>query len=259
MNNHPFHLVDKRPWPITGSIGLLTLILGIIIWFHMLKIRLLLLGVIIILLTKIQWWRDVTRESTFQGLHTIKVILRIKLGIILFILSEILFFSSFFWAFFHRRLAPSIEIGLIWPPKGVNVFNPLNIPLLNTIILLRSGVTITWAHNSLINKNFRQVRQRIILTIILGIYFSILQAYEYLESPFCISDSIYGATFFVATGFHGLHVIIGTVFILISIIRILRLHFSKEHHVGFEASAWYWHFVDVVWLFLYVSIYWWGG
>lgn len=259
MNNHPFHLVDKRPWPITGSIGLLTLILGIIIWFHMLKMRLLLLGVIIILLTKIQWWRDVTRESTFQGLHTIKVILRIKLGIILFILSEILFFSSFFWAFFHRRLAPSIEIGLIWPPKGVNVFNPLNIPLLNTIILLRSGVTITWAHNSLINKNFRQVRQRIILTIILGIYFSILQAYEYLESPFCISDSIYGATFFVATGFHGLHVIIGTVFILISIIRILRLHFSKEHHVGFEASAWYWHFVDVVWLFLYVSIYWWGG
>lgn len=259
MNNHPFHLVDKRPWPITGSIGLLTLILGIIIWFHMLKMRLLLLGVIIILLTKIQWWRDVTRESTFQGLHTIKVILRIKLGIILFILSEILFFSSFFWAFFHRRLAPSIEIGLIWPPKGVNVFNPINIPLLNTIILLRSGVTITWAHNSLINKNFRQVRQRIILTIILGIYFSILQAYEYLESPFCISDSIYGATFFVATGFHGLHVIIGTVFILISIIRILRLHFSKEHHVGFEASAWYWHFVDVVWLFLYVSIYWWGG
>lgn len=259
MNNHPFHLVDKRPWPITGSIGLLTLILGIIIWFHMLRMRLLLLGVIIILLTKIQWWRDVTRESTFQGLHTIKVILRIKLGIILFILSEILFFSSFFWAFFHRRLAPSIEIGLIWPPKGVNVFNPLNIPLLNTIILLRSGVTITWAHNSLINKNFRQVRQRIILTIILGIYFSILQAYEYLESPFCISDSIYGATFFVATGFHGLHVIIGTVFILISIIRILRLHFSKEHHVGFEASAWYWHFVDVVWLFLYVSIYWWGG
>lgn len=259
MNNHPFHLVDKRPWPITGSIGLITTILGLIIWFHKIEINLFIIGTLIIILTIIQWWRDVTRESTFQGLHTIKVIIRIKLGIILFIVSEILFFSSFFWAFFHSSLAPTIEIGLLWPPKGVIPFNPLNVPILNTIILLRSGVSITWAHNALINKNYPQIIQRMILTVALGVYFSILQLYEYIESPFCISDSVYGATFFIATGFHGLHVIIGTIFILVSMIRITKLHFSNDHHVGFEASAWYWHFVDVVWLFLYISIYWWGG
>lgn len=259
MNNHPFHLVDKRPWPITGSVGLMTITSGIILWFHKININLIGLGLSIILLTIIQWWRDVVRESTFQGLHTIKVIFRIKLGILLFILSEVLFFLSFFWAFFHRSLSPTFEIGIQWPPLGVTPFNPINIPLLNTIILLSSGISITWAHNALSNNNYNQIIQRIIITVILGIYFTILQAYEYLESPFCISDSVYGATFFVATGFHGLHVIIGTIFILVSLIRISKLHLSSEHHVGFEASAWYWHFVDVVWLFLYISIYWWGG
>lgn len=259
MNNHPFHLVDKRPWPLTGSLGLITILSGIVIWFHKLNINLIIIGILITILTSIQWWRDVIRESTFQGLHTLKVIKRIKIGIILFIVSEILFFTSFFWAYFHSRIAPSIEIGINWPPKGIIAFNPINIPILNTIILLRSGVTITWAHNSLLTKNYNQIIQRIIITVILGLYFSILQLYEYIESPFCISDSVYGATFFIATGFHGLHVIIGTIFILVSRIRIKKLHFSSEHHVGFEASAWYWHFVDVVWLFLYISIYWWGN
>nr|YP_010415462.1 cytochrome c oxidase subunit III [Ziczacella heptapotamica]USC52152.1 cytochrome c oxidase subunit III [Ziczacella heptapotamica] len=259
MNNHPFHLVDKSPWPITGSIGLLTTMLGMIMWFHKLNINLMLMGMTIIILTMIQWWRDVTRESTFQGLHTFKVILSMKLGMILFILSEILFFTSFFWAFFHSSLAPTMEIGLIWPPKGILPFNPINIPMLNTMILLSSGVSITWAHNALINKNYNQMIQSMVITIMLGFYFSLLQLYEYIESPFCISDSVYGATFFMATGFHGLHVIIGTIFILISLMRMTKLHFSNDHHVGFEASAWYWHFVDVVWLFLYISIYWWGG
>nr|QUI77276.1 cytochrome c oxidase subunit III [Mitjaevia dworakowskae] len=259
MNNHPFHLVDKSPWPITGSIGLLTTMLGMIMWFHKININLFLLGIFIIILTKIQWWRDVTRESTFQGLHTFKVTLSMKLGMILFIVSEILFFSSFFWAFFHSSLSPTMEIGLMWPPKGVISFNPLNVPMLNTMILLTSGISITWAHNSLINNNYPSMIKSMIITVILGVYFSMLQLYEYIESPFCISDSVYGATFFMATGFHGLHVIIGTIFILISLIRMSNLHFSKMHHVGFEASAWYWHFVDVVWLFLYISIYWWGG
>lgn len=258
MNNQPFHLVDKRPWPITGSIGLMTIILGTIIIFHKFEIYLFWLGFSIILLTIIQWWRDVIRESTFQGLHTQKVVLGIKLGIILFILSEILFFFSFFWAFFHSRLTPSVEIGINWPPNGIKSFNPLNVPILNTIILLRSGITITWSHNSLLNRNFRQSIQGIFLTLVLGSYFSLIQIYEYLEAPFCISDSIYGSIFFIATGFHGLHVIIGTIFILISILRSINLHMSKLHHVGFESSIWYWHFVDVVWLFLYISIYWWG-
>nr|QJT42834.1 cytochrome c oxidase subunit III [Empoascanara dwalata] len=259
MNNHPFHLVDKSPWPLTGSIGLMTLMLGMIMWFHKIKMNLFLLSIIIIILTMIQWWRDVTRESTFQGLHTFKVTLGMKMGMLLFILSEVLFFLSFFWAFFHSSLSPSMEIGLIWPPKGITPFNPMNVPMLNTMILLSSGITITWAHNSLVNKNYSKMIQSTILTVILGIYFSILQLYEYIESPFCISDSVYGSTFFVATGFHGLHVIIGTMFILVSLSRMLKLHMSKKHHVGFEASAWYWHFVDVVWLFLYISIYWWGN
>nr|YP_010414446.1 cytochrome c oxidase subunit III [Kusala populi]URW11946.1 cytochrome c oxidase subunit III [Kusala populi] len=259
MNNHPFHLVDKSPWPITGSIGLMTTMLGLIMWFHKIELNLIMLGMMIILLTMIQWWRDVTRESTFQGLHTIKVIISMKLGMILFIVSEMLFFTSFFWAFFHSSLSPTMEIGLLWPPKGVLPFNPLNVPMLNTMILLSSGISITWAHNSLINKNYPQMIQSMVLTVMLGFYFSLLQLYEYIESPFCISDSVYGATFFMATGFHGLHVIIGTIFILVSTMRMLNLHFSDMHHVGFEASAWYWHFVDVVWLFLYISIYWWGG
>nr|YP_010467036.1 cytochrome c oxidase subunit III [Atkinsoniella zizhongi]UVF28955.1 cytochrome c oxidase subunit III [Atkinsoniella zizhongi] len=258
MNNHPFHLVDNSPWPITGSVGVMTITSGMVLWFHKMNMYLFTMGFIIIILTMVQWWRDVTRESTFQGLHTKKVALSMKLGMILFIVSEVLFFSSFFWAFFHSSLAPTMEIGLKWPPLGIKTFDPMNIPMLNTMILISSGVTITWAHNAIINKNYNQMVQSTFMTICLGIYFSMLQLYEYIESPFCISDSIYGSTFFMSTGFHGIHVIIGTIFIMVSMLRMMNLHFSSNHHVGFEASAWYWHFVDVVWLFLYISVYWWG-
>lgn len=168
-----------------------------------------------------------------------------------------LIFFSFFWAFFHSALSPNIEIGQLWPPLGIKSFNPLDIPLLNTIILISSGITITWSHHSILNKNFKERTLRLLLTITLGIYFTILQLIEYKEAPFTIADSIYGSTFFIATGFHGLHVIIGTLFLFFTLIRIQYLHFSSLHHFGFEAAAWYWHFVDVVWLFLYLSIYWW--
>ena len=256
--NHPFHLVDKRPWPITGALGALTILIGIIKWFHIYNQELILIGIIIIILTIIQWWRDITREGTYQGLHTKIVIKGLRWGMILFIISEILFFISFFWAFFHRRLSPTIDIGSTWPPTGINPFNPLQIPLLNTAILLASGVTVTWAHHGLLENNHKQTFQGLLITIILGLYFTLLQAYEYVEASFTIADSIYGSTFFVATGFHGLHVIIGTTFLLICFLRHLVIHFSSNHHFGFEAAAWYWHFVDVVWLFLYTSIYWWG-
>nr|YP_010531325.1 cytochrome c oxidase subunit III [Processina sexmaculata]UXX17584.1 cytochrome c oxidase subunit III [Processina sexmaculata] len=259
MNNHPFHLVDNSPWPIIGSIGVMTTVSGLTYWFNMFSMNLMLLGMVIVIMTMIQWWRDIIRESTFQGLHTKKVIMSMKMGMMLFIVSEIFFFISFFWAFFHSSLSPSMEIGMLWPPLGVSPFNPINIPLLNTIILISSGITLTWAHNSLIKKKINQTLQSMTLTIILGIYFSMLQMYEYMESSFCISDSIYGSSFFLSTGFHGLHVIIGTIFIVVSTTRVKNLHFSKTHHIGFEASAWYWHFVDVVWLFLYISIYWWGS
>nr|WRQ18282.1 cytochrome c oxidase subunit 3 [Onukigallia sp.] len=259
MNNHPFHLVDKSPWPITGSLGIMTMTSGMIMWFHLLNPMLMEIGVMISILTMIQWWRDVVRESTFQGLHTKKVIQSMKIGMIMFILSEILFFTSFFWAFLHSSLSPTMEIGMVWPPLGIKPFNPMNIPMLNTMILLSSGISMTWAHNSLIKKNFTQTMQSMMITIVLGLYFSLLQLYEYIESTFSISDSIYGSTFFMSTGFHGIHVIIGTMFIIISAMRMSNLHMSNNHHVGFEASAWYWHFVDVVWLFLYLLIYWWGS
>lgn len=258
-HNHPYHLVDYRPWPITGAIGVITLVTGIIKWFHNFRINLLIIGYIIIILTIFQWWRDICREGTLQGKHTILVTKGLRWGIILFIVSEIFFFLSFFWAFFHSSLSPNIEIGAIWPPTNIIPFNPFQIPLLNTIILITSGVTVTWAHHALIENNFSQVTQSLFITVILGIYFTILQAYEYIEASFTIADRIYGSTFFIATGFHGLHVIIGTIFLSTCLIRHINKHFSNNHHFGFEAAAWYWHFVDVVWLFLYISIYWWGN
>nr|YP_009967177.1 cytochrome c oxidase subunit III [Chalcidica minea]APO08595.1 cytochrome c oxidase subunit III [Chalcidica minea] len=257
--NHPYHLVDYSPWPLTGAIGTLTLVSGLVKWFHDFNMNLLILGYIITILTMYQWWRDIYRESTFQGKHTILVLKGLRWGMILFIISEVFFFISFFWAFFHSSLSPNIEIGAIWPPLSIYPFNPFQIPLLNTIILITSGVTITWAHHALMENNFTQMFQGLLITIILGSYFTILQAYEYYEASFSIADSIYGSTFFMATGFHGLHVMIGTTFLLVCLIRHKNNHFSKNHHFGFEAAAWYWHFVDVVWLFLYISIYWWGN
>jgi len=257
--NHPFHLVDKRPWPVVGAFGVITLVTGIAKWFHTFDIRLFMLGIVTTVLVIIQWWRDVTREGTYQGHHTAIVGVGLRWGIILFITSEVLFFFSFFWAFFHRRLSPAIEIGAIWPPAGIVAFNPFQIPLLNTAILLASGVSVTWAHHSLIEGNFTQTTEGLVITVLLGLYFTALQALEYYEASFRIADAVYGSTFFVATGFHGLHVIIGTLFLLVCLVRHLKLHFTKGHHFGFEAAAWYWHFVDVVWLFLFISIYWWGN
>nr|WDE75927.1 cytochrome c oxidase subunit III [Parnassius cephalus] len=258
-HNHPYHLVDYSPWPLTGAIGVMTLVTGMIKWFHNFNMNLMILGYIIIIMTMYQWWRDICRESTMQGKHTILVSKGLRWGMILFIISEVFFFLSFFWAFFHSSLSPNIEIGAMWPPLNIIPFNPFQIPLLNTIILISSGVTVTWTHHALMENNHSQATQSLFITIMLGIYFTILQAYEYFEAPFTIADSIYGSTFFMATGFHGLHVIIGTIFLTTCFFRLLNNHFSNKHHFGFEAAAWYWHFVDVVWLFLYISIYWWGN
>nr|YP_009689596.1 cytochrome c oxidase subunit III [Lepidurus arcticus]QCZ36041.1 cytochrome c oxidase subunit III [Lepidurus arcticus] len=257
--NQPFHLVDQSPWPILGAAGAMILTSGIAQWFHTFDINLFLLGVTITIMVMFQWWRDITREGTFQGQHTYLVTLGLRWGMILFIVSEVLFFASFFWAFFHSSLAPAAELGACWPPAGIQPFNPFQIPLLNTAILLASGVVITWAHHGLMENNYSQCKQGLTLTVALGVYFTMLQAFEYVEAPFTIADGVYGSSFYVATGFHGLHVLIGTSFLLICLVRHMSHHFSNEHHFGFEAAAWYWHFVDVVWLFLYISIYWWGG
>lgn len=256
-HNHPFHLVTTSPWPIIISLNIFNNLIRTVSWFHNINYNLL-FTIPCTLICIYQWWRDVTREATFQGIHTFNVYLGIRLGIILFIISEILFFFSFFWAYFHSSLAPSIEIGQLWPPMGIKPFNPFDIPLINTIILISSGLTVTWSHHAMLNNNLKERIKRLLLTIGLGIYFTTLQVIEYIEAPFTIADSIYGSTFFIATGFHGLHVIIGTLFLFFCYIRLRSLHFSATHHFGFEAAAWYWHFVDVVWLFLYISIYWWG-
>nr|YP_009441908.1 cytochrome c oxidase subunit III [Trypodendron domesticum]AOY40116.1 cytochrome c oxidase subunit 3 [Trypodendron domesticum] len=257
--NHPFHLVDASPWPLLGSFSTFILLAGSIKWFHLNQNNLMMLGLTTTLLVMYQWWRDVTRESTYQGLHTLKVSKGLQWGMILFITSEIFFFLGFFWAFFHSSLAPNIEIGMNWPPKSIVPFNPLEIPLLNTLILLTSGLSITWAHHSLMENNFNQAFQGLFLTAFLGIYFTFLQGYEYYEASFTIADSVYGSTFFMTTGLHGLHVIIGSTFLSVCLMRLYLNHLSSTHHFGFEAAAWYWHFVDVVWLFLYISIYWWGS
>nr|YP_009406958.1 cytochrome c oxidase subunit 3 [Typhlatya mitchelli]ASA39481.1 cytochrome c oxidase subunit 3 [Typhlatya mitchelli] len=257
--HHTYHLVDMSPWPLTGSISAMMITTGLVKWFHQYDINLLALGLLTTVLTMIQWWRDITREGTYQGLHTKRVVSGLQWGMILFITSEVLFFVSFFWAFFHSSLSPTIEVGACWPPTGIQPFNPFQIPLLNTAILLASGATVTWAHHALLESNHSQALQGLTITVFLGLYFTALQAMEYYEAPFTIADSVYGSTFFVATGFHGLHVIIGSTFLSVCLYRMYMCHFSAKHHFGFEAAAWYWHFVDVVWLFLYISIYWWGS
>lgn len=203
------------------------------------EVDLFVIGLAITALTMQQWWRDIVREGTYQGLHTAFVTYGLRRGIVLFIVSEVLFFFSFFWAFFHSSLAPVLEVGATWPPTDITVFNPFEVPLLNTIILLASGATVTWSHHAILEGNYRQRVQSLAMTCALGVYFTFLQAVEYVEAPFSIADSVYGSTFFVATGFHGLHVLIGTTFLLVCLFRLYNYHYRGAHHFGFEAAAWY--------------------
>lgn len=254
---HPFHIVDISPWPLTGSFGAIFMAFGLVIYIHGFRPRLLILGRLLVILTMFTWWRDVIREATFKGDHTSFVQKGLRIGFILFIASEVCFFFSFFWAYFHSALAPTPEIGCVWPPHGILVPNPFHIPLLNTGILLASGATVTWSHIRLLAANRSESMLSLGLTILLGSIFLGLQGLEYYEIPFTIADRVYGRCFYILTGFHGLHVTIGVLFLFVCFIRIYRYHFSPNHHVGFEIAIWYWHFVDVVWLFLYVCIYWW--
>jgi len=205
------------------------------------------------------WWRDIRREATFQGHHRTIVSSGIRWGIALFITSEVLFFFAFFWTYFHVSLSPTLDIGLQWPPISTSPINPLGVPLLNTVVLLSSGLTVTWCHHSILNKNHYDAVTACALTITLGVYFLIIQILEYLDAPFTFRDSVYGSIFFLATGFHGAHVFIGMLILLVTCLRLSKGHFSRSHHFGFEAAAWYWHFVDVVWVMLYLCVYYWGS
>jgi cytochrome c oxidase subunit 3 len=256
---HPWHLVDNSPWPFIMSIAVLNTAIGFILYlFRIINAGFtLFFSIIAIIICLIFWWRDIIREATFEGKHTLNVQKNLRLGVILFIISEIMFFFGFFWAFFHNSLSPAIQIGAIWPPIGINPINPFGIPFLNTCILLTSGASLTAAHHYL-RTSVQYLSFMFQLTLFLAIWFTLEQFIEYAHASFNISDGIYGSIFYMATGFHGFHVIIGTIFIWVAYERFIRGHFTKEHHIGFEAAAWYWHFVDVVWLFLFISIYWWG-
>ena len=287
--HHDYHLVNPSAWPLTASIGAFVMAIGAICWmrsaqgdplFGIKGPTLFVPGAMIILASAFMWWRDIIREA-HAGDHTPVVQLHLRYGMILFIASEIMFFVAWFWAYFDASLFPSgvhqlqnstAMIGLVernqltggvWPPKAgegfQHVFNPWGLPLVNTLILLLSGVTVTWAHHALLENNRRGLIWGLICTVLLGALFTTFQAIEYGHAAFTYGGHIYGATFFMATGFHGAHVLIGTIFLAVCLFRALQGDFTPKQHFGFEAAAWYWHFVDVVWLFLFACIYVWGS
>ena len=274
--NHPYHLVDPSPWPVLGSLSAGVLAVGALLFMHNEVVWVMLLGLLLVLFTMFVWWRDVVREAQVQGHHTPVVSLGHRYGMALFIASEVMFFAAFFWAFFDASLFAdeaqqylrAEHTGGVWPPAGMEVFAAFDLPFLNTLILLTSGVTVTWAHEALFENNRPHLVYGLGITVLLGITFTALQVVEYTHAPFSFAfveggavgeGGIYPSTFFMATGFHGFHVIVGTLALTVCFFRALAGHFSAKQHVGFEASAWYWHFVDVVWLFLFAAIYWWGG
>ena len=258
---HPFHLVNPSPWPIFTSSILLSLTTTGVLTMHGFNsaFYFFFLALFLLVYSMALWFRDIISEATYMGNHTLAVQKGLNLGVGLFIVSEALFFLAIFWTFFHSALSPNIEIGTQWPPMGTQAINPLELPLLNTVILLSSGITVTYAHHSLIEGNRSGTLYGLVFTIILALIFTALQGIEYSVSSFTISDSVFGSCFYFGTGFHGLHVIVGTIFLATGLWRMLAYHLTENHHLGFEAGILYWHFVDVVWLFLYVSVYYWGS
>lgn len=263
---HGFHLVDPSPWPILTAFSTLTMIVGFVSYLHSSTTfssifggSVAILGLVLLISMVSLWWRDVIREATMEGQHTLVVQQGIKLGVALFIVSETMFFFAFFWAFFHSSFNPSPSIGGVWPPAFMVVVDPWKIPLLNSVVLLSSGISVTYAHYSLTQGCKDDTSRALMVTLFLSTVFSGLQTIEYCTASFTISDNIYGSLFFMITGLHGFHVFAGSVFLKVCFVRLHLDHFTIEHHVGFESAVWYWHFVDVIWLFVFIFIYWWGG
>ena len=283
--NHDYHILPPSITPLLGSFSALTMFFGLVMWMHPEQFSygslVFGLGLISVMYTFYAWWSDVIHEA-HAGDHTPVVQLHLRYGMIMFIASEVMFFVAWFWAWFDYSLFP-VPLELVkdsethaftvtnligqegaaalmqWPPKGLEVLDSMKLPLLNTLILLCSGTTVTWAHHALIHGDREGLKKGLWLTIFLGLLFSSIQAYEYLEAPFPFAGLNYGTAFYMATGFHGFHVIIGTIFLAVCLARTYKGHFTPQQHFGFEAAAWYWHFVDVVWLFLFITIYIWGG
>ena len=257
---HPYHLVDPSLWPLTGSVAAFFTVFGVVQAAHFGTYIFLYIGLAGVLGTMFMWWRDVLRESRVPGLHSSIVRLGLRYGMMLFIASEVMFFVGFFWAYFHFALYPTEHVlgtdTPAWPPVGITTFNPFGLPFLNTMMLLLSGCTVTWAHHALLENDRKNVIRALVATVLLGLAFTFCQFVEYSDAPFKFDGGgVYPAIFFLATGFHGFHVIVGTAFLAVCLGRANAGHFTPEKHFGFEAAAWYWHFVDVVWLFLFVAIY----
>ena len=258
---HPFHLVDNSPWPISISWTLFYMAIGAVLSMQgfVMGPNLLLLGLLSTTIIMFFWFGDVNAEGSFLGNHTKEVKKGLVLGFLLFVVSEVMAFASVFWAYFHNALSPAVELGGTWPPLGITPLDPFAIPLLNTFLLLSSGAFITYGHHALIGGLRKDAIISIFLTLVLAIVFTLFQYIEYSNADFSIADSIYGTVFYASTGLHGFHVIVGTIFIFWSFTRLIKYYISKQGHIGLESSILYWHFVDVVWLFLYISVYYWGS
>lgn len=261
--NHDYHILPPSIWPLLTGISVFVMLFGAVIWMdNHSNPYLFLMGFVGVLYNMYAWWSEVIVES-HQGDHTPVVRIGLRYGFIMFLMSEVMFFAAWFWSFFKHAMYPmgpqSPAIDGQFPPVGIETFDPWHLPLINTLILLCSGAAATWAHHALVHdENKEDVKYGLILAVVLGLIFTGFQAYEYSHAAFGLAGNIYGANFFLATGFHGAHVIIGTIFLFVCYLRVRKGHFSAEKHIGFEAAAWYWHFVDVIWLFLFAAVYVWG-
>ena len=274
--NHDYHILQPSIWPFIAAVGAFFMLFGAVLGMHgssenfFANYWLFLAGLVVVLYVMYGWWSEVVNESSI-GDHTPVVRIGLRYGFIMFIMSEVMFFAAWFWAFFKHAMYPmgplSPAVDGQWPPAGIETFDPWHLPLINTLILLCSGAAVTWAHHALVHENNRSdLKKGLWLGVILGVIFTGFQAYEYSHAAFTFGgnvgdhpNAVYGSIFFMATGFHGFHVIIGTIFLAVCLMRAYRGHFTQDKHIGFEAAAWYWHFVDVVWLFLFFAVYVWGG
>lgn len=263
---HPYHLVRPSIWPLLSSFAGGLLAMGAIMYMHDTTLfgtkvgyKGIVVGLLAILLCMFFWWKDIIFETVTEKVHNRITEIGLRYGMITFIASEVMFFVAFFWAFFNGAFYPTEAIGFKWPPESIEIIDPFGLPLLMTLILLLSGSTVTWAHHAILHGNQKDAVTALGLSVFLGTFFLAFQVYEYGHLKFGFSEGIYPSAFYMATGFHGFHVLVGTIFLAVCWIRAKRGHFTKKNHFGFEAAAWYWHFVDVVWLFLFVAVYVWGN
>ena len=278
--NHDYHILAPDIWPFVGALSALTFTTGMVFYMHNDVLSgwqvIMGLGIAGLIATFWGWFSKIVNEAQ-AGDHTPVVQLHMRYGMILFILSEVMFFVGWFWSWFDFALFPAplqMVAENTWqnligqdgaaafakfPADGIHVIDAFDLPLINTLILLCSGTTVTWAHHSLIHGDREGLKKGLWLTILLGAVFTAIQAYEYAAAPFAFGGNTYSSAFYMATGFHGFHVLVGTIFLIVCLVRTYKGHFTPRQHFGFEAAAWYWHFVDVVWLFLFIVVYIWGG